>query len=395
MSRVVVVGAGIVGLAVARTFALEGDEVIVIEKEADLAQHQTGRNSGVIHSGLYYTPGSFKAKLCVAGAASMKTYAQEHGIAHQITGKLVVATREDQLPRLAKLEERALANGVPAHRVDPAGAREYEPEVECVAALRVESTGIIDYTGVCRAMAGEIVAAGGDIRFSTAFHGARNEGEGVIVTTSAGDLDVDLFVNCAGLYSDVVARRSGISPDVRIIPFRGEYFTLAPRSSSRVRGLIYPVPDPSFPFLGVHLTKMVDGSVHAGPNAVFALAREGYRWRDISIPDMWSAATWPGLWRLGAKYAGTAVGEVRRSLSRAEFARSLSELVPGIGADDLLPAKSGVRAQAMRRDGSLVDDFHIQRTSRQVHVLNAPSPAATCALEIAEMIVAEARKVSA
>ena len=230
MSRVVVVGAGIVGLAVARTFALSGDEVIVIEKEADLARHQTGRNSGVIHSGLYYTPGSFKAKLCVAGAASMRSYAQEHGIAHEITGKLVVATHEDQLPQLAKLEERAIANGVPAHRVDRAGAREYEPEVECVAALRVESTGIIDYTGVCRAMAGEIVAAGGDIRYSTAFHSARTEAGSVVVTTDAGDLDADLFVNCAGLYSDVVARRSGVAPDVRIIPFRGEYFTLAPQA---------------------------------------------------------------------------------------------------------------------------------------------------------------------
>jgi L-2-hydroxyglutarate oxidase len=395
MSRVVVVGAGIVGLAVARTLAQSGDQVVVVEKESDLARHQTGRNSGVIHSGLYYTPGSFKAKLCVAGATSMKAYAQQHGIDHEITGKLVVATHEDELPQLVKLEERARANGVPAHRVDRAGAREYEPDVECVAALRVQSTGIIDYTGVCRAMAAEIVTAGGEIRYSTAFRGARSDGDGVVVDTDAGELVADLMINCAGLYSDVVARLSGVTPDVRIIPFRGEYFTLAPDASARVRGLIYPVPDPRFPFLGVHLTKMVDGSVHAGPNAVFALAREGYRWRDVNVRDLWSAATWPGLWRLGAKYAGTAVGEVRRSLSRAEFARSLSELVPGIQADDLLPAKAGVRAQAMRRDGSLVDDFHIQRSYRQVHVLNSPSPAATCALEIADMIVAEARTVTA
>jgi L-2-hydroxyglutarate oxidase len=391
MSKVVIVGAGIVGLAVARALAASGDEVVVLEKEADLARHQTGRNSGVIHSGLYYTPGSFKAKLCVAGAASMKAYAQEHGIAHEITGKLVVATREDQLPQLAKLEERATANGVPARRVDRAEAREYEPNVECVAALRVESTGIIDYTGVCRAMAAEILASGGEIRYSTQFRGARNEAAGVIVETDAGEISADLLINCAGLYSDVVAKRSGVTPDVRIIPFRGEYFTLAEEASARVRGLIYPVPDPRFPFLGVHLTKMVDGSVHAGPNAVFALAREGYRWRDVSVSDLWSAATWPGLWRLGGKYAGTAYGEVRRSLSRSQFARSLSELVAGIEAQDLLPAKAGVRAQAMRRDGSLVDDFHIQRAPRQVHVLNSPSPAATCALEIADMIIAEAR----
>lgn len=395
MSSVVVVGAGIVGLAVARSFALAGDEVTVLEKESDLAQHQTGRNSGVIHSGLYYTPGSFKARLCVAGAASMKDYAQTHGIAHEITGKLVVATRSDQLAQLTTLEERAAANGVPARRIGRAEAREYEPFAECVAALRVETTGIVDYTGVCRAMAREIAERGGQIRFSTSFLAARDEGDKVIVSTDGGEFRADILINCAGLHSDTIARLSGIDPDVRIIPFRGEYFTLSDRVADRVRGLIYPVPDPRFPFLGVHLTKMVDGTVHAGPNAVFALAREGYRWRDVSVADLWSAATWPGLWRLGAKYAGTAVGEVRRSLSRREFAESLSELVPGIEAADLLPAKSGVRAQAMRRNGSLVDDFHIERSSRQVHVLNSPSPAATCAFEIAEMIADEARKVAA
>jgi L-2-hydroxyglutarate oxidase len=383
----VVVGSGIVGLATARELALRGDEVIVLEKESDLAEHQTGRNSGVIHSGLYYVPGSYKARLCAAGAQSMKRYAAEHGVRQIDTGKLVVATSEDELPRLDALARRAVENGVPARIVSPDEAREYEPHVAVVSALRVESTGIVDYVGVCRAMAEEIITAGGEIRFGTTFESARNEAGKVVVETSRGRIVVDGRVNCAGLQSDRVAQASGVRPDVRIIPFRGEYFTLKDDRSDLVKGLIYPVPDPRFPFLGVHLTKMVDGSVHAGPNAVFALAREGYRWRDISLPDLWSAGTWPGLWRLGAKFAGTAIGEVRRSASKKQFAATLARLVPDVSADDLVPAKAGVRAQAMHRDGRLVDDFHLLDAPRQIHVLNAPSPAATASLEIAKTIV--------
>jgi L-2-hydroxyglutarate oxidase len=383
----VVVGSGIVGLATARELALRGDEVIVLEKESDLAEHQTGRNSGVIHSGLYYVPGSYKARLCAAGAQSMKRYAAEHGVRQIDTGKLVVATSEDELPRLDALARRAVENGVPARIVSPDEAREYEPHVAVVSALRVESTGIVDYVGVCRAMAEEIITAGGEIRFGTTFESARNEAGKVVVETSRGRIVVDGLVNCAGLQSDRVAQASGVRPDVRIIPFRGEYFTLKDDRSDLVKGLIYPVPDPRFPFLGVHLTKMVDGSVHAGPNAVFALAREGYRWRDISLPDLWSAGTWPGLWRLGAKFAGTAIGEVRRSASKKQFAATLARLVPDVSADDLVPAKAGVRAQAMHRDGRLVDDFHLLDAPRQIHVLNAPSPAATASLEIAKTIV--------
>jgi L-2-hydroxyglutarate oxidase len=236
-------------------------------------------------------------------------------------------------------------------------------------------------------MAEEIITAGGEIRFGTTFESARNEAGKVVVETSRGRIVVDGRVNCAGLQSDRVAQASGVRPDVRIIPFRGEYFTLKDDRSDLVKGLIYPVPDPRFPFLGVHLTKMVDGSVHAGPNAVFALAREGYRWRDISLPDLWSAGTWPGLWRLGAKFAGTAIGEVRRSASKKQFAATLARLVPDVSADDLVPAKAGVRAQAMHRDGRLVDDFHLLDAPRQIHVLNAPSPAATASLEIAKTIV--------
>lgn len=388
MARVIVVGSGIVGLAVARGLALRGDEVVVLEKEQDIAMHQTGRNSGVIHSGLYYKPGSYKAKMCQAGARSMKEFAQEHGVAHEITGKLVVATEESQMGQLAMLAGRAEANQVPARLIDAAEARDFEPNVRCVAALRVESTGIVDYVGVCRIFVQQIEAAGGELRFGEAFVSATDDGDGVVVTTERGELRADLLVNCAGLYSDRVAAASGVRPDVRIIPFRGEYFELAENRRDLVNGLIYPVPDPRFPFLGVHLTKMVDGSVHAGPNAVLALSREGYRWRDIRPGELAQSLAWPGLWRLGAKNVVPGAKEMLRSASKSLFAKSLSELVPGIEARDLVPAKAGVRAQAMKRDGSMVDDFFIQRVPRQVHVLNAPSPAATCALEIADHIVA-------
>lgn len=387
MAKYVVVGTGIVGLATARELALRGDDVTVLEKESGLAQHQTGRNSGVIHSGLYYTPGSYKARLCAAGAESMKNYARDHGVAQVDTGKLVVATSDAELPRLDALAKRADANGVPARRIGADEAREWEPNVAAVSAMRVETTGIVDYVGICHAMAAEIVDADGEIQYHTGFISSRFESGKVIIETTAGALIADGLVNCAGLHSDQVAKASGVQPDVRIIPFRGEYFTLRAERSHLVNGLIYPVPDPEFPFLGVHLTKMIDGSVHAGPNAVFALAREGYRWRDISVPDLWSAATWPGLWKLGARFAGTAVGEVRRSVSKTQFAATLARLVPEVTATDLLPTKAGVRAQAMHRDGRLVDDFHMLDGPSQVHVLNAPSPAATASLEIAKAVV--------
>lgn len=394
MSRVVVVGSGIVGLAVAARLVECGDEVVVLEKESDLAQHQTGRNSGVIHSGLYYKPGSFKALMCQAGARSMKEFAEANDVAFDVPGKLVVATDQKQRPQLDLLSERAAANGVPARVVTCDEARDYEPNVNCVAALRVETTGIIDYTGVCRVLARNITDGGGSIRFTEEFRSAKSVGEHVIVTTAGDQIEADYLVNCAGLYSDRVAAASGVTPDVRIVPFRGEYFELTPQKQNLVRGLIYPVPDPRFPFLGVHLTRMIDGSVHAGPNAVLALAREGYRWRDINPGELAGSLAWPGLWRLGAKNVVPGAQEMLRSASRALFARSLARLVPGIGKADLVPAKAGVRAQALNRDGSLVDDFYIQKAQRQVHVLNAPSPAATCALEIAKSIVSDVKALS-
>ncbi|WP_456789392.1 L-2-hydroxyglutarate oxidase [Cellulomonas sp. P5_C5] len=395
MARIVIVGTGIVGLAVAARLAQRGDDVVVLDKEHRLAAHQTGRNSGVIHSGLYYAPGSLKARMSRAGARSMAAFAAEHGVATERTGKLVVATDDAQVPALHKLAERAKANEIEATLLSPAAAREHEPHVRAVAALHVPSTGIVDYRGVCDALARTVVEHGGEIRLGTVVAAARTQGAHVVVETSDGDVTGDAFVNCAGLFSDRLAAASGLTPDARIVPFRGEYFELVPERSDLVRGLIYPVPDPRFPFLGVHLTKMVGGSVHAGPNAVLALAREGYRWSDVNVRDVVDALSWPGLWRLGARNLRPGAQEVLRSLSRTRFAASLAELVPEITAADLVPSAAGVRAQAMRRDGTLVDDFLVQRAPRQVHVLNAPSPAATAALEIAAHLVDEVDAVRA
>jgi L-2-hydroxyglutarate oxidase len=389
--RVVVVGGGIVGLATARALARRGDDVTVLEKETALATHQTGRNSGVIHSGIYYQPGSLKAAMAVRGAESMTAFARDRRIPVETTGKLVVATSPEEVPGLHALADRAAANGVPARLVSAAEARGYEPHVSCVEALRVETTGIVDFGQVCLAFADDVVAGGGLVRLGTRFAGVDGATRsGLRVRTTRDDtVEADALVVCAGLQADVVARECGIVPEARIVPFRGEYFELAQHREHLVRGLIYPVPDPRFPFLGVHLTRMVRGGVHAGPNAVLALRREGYAWRDVDLGELRDSLSWPGLWRLGAKHAGSGAREVVRSLSRAAFARSVARLVPGIEARDLVPAPAGVRAQALRRDGSLVDDFLVQTASRQVHVLNAPSPAATASLEIAEHLVAQ------
>lgn len=384
--HVLVVGGGIVGLAIAREIAAAGHDVTVCEKERGWARHQTGRNSGVVHSGLYYRPGSLKARMCVAGARSMVDYAREHGVAVRVCGKLVVATAESELPALDELERRGMANGVPVHRLDPSGARDHEPEVRCVAALRVDSTGIIDFVGISEAMAAELRDRGADLRTGTEVLGIRTAGNRVRATTSGGEVETDALVNCAGLHSDRVARLAGLTPAARIVPFRGEYHSLAPGAACRVRGLIYPVPDPEFPFLGLHLTRGIDGEVHAGPNAVLALRREGYRWRDVSAGDLREVFGYRGFWSLARRHARAGVAEMVRSASRRAFAASLSEMVPGIRADDLVPSPAGVRAQAVGPDGALVDDFLLQTAPRQVHVLNAPSPAATSALEIARHV---------
>lgn len=388
MRSVVVIGGGIIGLAVAWELTGRGLDVTVLEKEGGWAAHQTGHNSNVVHAGLYYKPGSFKARMSVAGNRSIVDFARRHDVPVEVCGKLVVATGEEEVPALDVLAERAAANGVPAKRITPAEAREYEPEVSCVAALRVESTGIIDYPGVCAALVRLLGEAGADLRLNSAALAIRaGRTGGVEVATSAGIVRADALVNCAGLHSDRVARLAGLTPSARIVPFRGEYYELRPESRHLVKGLIYPVPDPTLPFLGVHLTRMLDGSVHAGPNAVLALRREGYRWTDFSAKDVAEVATFPGTWRLARRYAiPTGLDEVRRSFSKKRFAASLARLVPAVTEADIVRHGSGVRAQAMRSDGSLVDDFLIETARDQVHVLNAPSPAATSALEIARHI---------
>jgi L-2-hydroxyglutarate oxidase len=300
-----------------------------------------------------------------------------------------VATSESQLPGLHELLRRGRANGVPCRLVDTAEAHEYEPEVACVAALRVESTGIVDYVGVSHTLARLVTERGGEIQLGERVERIDRRGPRTVVSTTTGEVSGDLLLNCAGLHSDRVAILAGARPDVRIIPFRGEYYELSPAYAGLVKGLIYPVPDPSLPFLGVHLTRMIGGGTHAGPNAVLALAREGYRWRDVVARDVWDSVTWPGVWRRGPHYWRTGIDEVARSWSHRRFAASLRELVPAIPDEGLVPTHAGVRAQAMRRDGSLVDDFHFLRRPGQVHVLNAPSPAATASLEIGKRVAAE------
>jgi (S)-2-hydroxyglutarate dehydrogenase len=388
-NHVIVAGAGIVGLATAAELIRRGHTVTVLEKESGIAQHQTGNNSGVIHSGLYYKPGSLKAKLGTAGATSMRRFAEENGVSVEMCGKLVVATELSQVPALQELHRRGQANGVPCRVISSEKAKEYEPYVSSVAAVRVESTGIVDFRGVCDALRRQIEQAGGDLRLGQKIVGITSRPDAVTVSTTTAEFHGDQFVNCAGLHSDRLARLAGLTPDVRIIPFRGEYYELTPEASYLVKGLIYPVPDPAFPFLGVHLTRMINNSIHAGPNAILALAREGYTKLKINPRDVADSLRWPGLWRLGKRYWRTGFDEAARSLSRKRFLASLRELVPDLPDDCLVPTHAGVRAQALRRNGRLVDDFYYERTTRQVHVLNAPSPAATASLEIAKRIANE------
>ncbi len=390
---VAVVGGGLVGLATAFALGRAGVTVTVLEAEAALARHQSGRSSGVIHSGLYYRPGSLKARLTAAGREALYRFCAEEGIPHARCGKLVVATRREELSRLDELERRGRANGLAdLERLDAAGIVAHEPHAAGLAGLWVPATGIVDYPAVARRLAAAVEAAGGEVRTGAAVRGARAAGDVLAVGTAAGPLACRLLVHCAGLQSDRVARRCGARPAVRIVPFRGDHLRLAPAAAARVRGLIYPVPDPAFPFLGVHLTRAVDGAVEAGPNAVLSLHRHGYRPPALSLADAASILAWPGSWRLAARHWRTGIYELRRSLSRQLFARDVARLVPGITVSDLAPGSRGIRAQAVARDGALLDDFAFTESERALHVLNAPSPAATACLAIGEHLAELARQ---
>jgi (S)-2-hydroxyglutarate dehydrogenase len=388
----VVVGAGIVGLATARAalLAKPNSRVVVLDKESSLAGHQSGRNSNVIHAGVYYRPGSEKARLCVAGRQAMVNYCADHGIAHEICGKVVIATDQAERARLDDLEKRCVANGVNVRRVGLAGLREIEPHAAGIDALHVLDTGITDYSAVCRSYAAEIVAMGGEIKLGTALVRASERPNGIVVVTTDGDIEADRVVTCGGLHADRVAELvsgQGAANGVQIVPFRGEYYELAPTKSHLVKGLIYPAPDPQFPFLGVHLTRGINGRIHLGPNAVLALAREGYSWRHINRTDLAQTLRFSGFQTVAKKYWRYGLSEMVRSASVARFTKSLQRLVPEVEQGDLEPAPAGVRAQAVAADGTLLDDFVFRRVGRALHVLNAPSPAATASLAIGKMIV--------
>jgi L-2-hydroxyglutarate oxidase LhgO len=390
---IAITGGGIVGLAAASELARARPHLrlLLIEKESRLASHQTGRNSGVIHSGIYYRPGSAKARTCVAGAEKMKAFSREHGIPFEICGKVVVATREDEFPRLEELHRRGTANGVPGVAlIGPERLREIEPHATGLRALHVPQAGIIDYVAVARKLAEKLCAAGGQVRTGVRLAGIRPDADGLVLETSQGEALTRYLINCGGLHSDRIARLEGADPGARIVPFRGEYYKLVPERTSLVRGLIYPVPDPRFPFLGVHFTRIVHGSVEAGPNAVLAFAREGYTKTKVRVRDLAEVLAYGGFWRLSARHWRMGLEEIVRSFSKAAFVRALSRLVPEIRADDLTPGGAGVRAQALAPDGKLVDDFLIVERPRALHVCNAPSPAATASLAIAEEIARRA-----
>ena len=388
--HVIIIGGGAVGLGVALeiTRRFPHLKLLLVEKEGGVARHQSGHNSGVIHSGVYYRPGSLKARLCVAGAAAMVEFCREHEIPQNVCGKVIVATQEEELARLAELRKRGEANGLTGLRlIGSQELREIEPHASGLQALVVPSTGVTDYALVCEKYAQLIVANGGTVRTSAAVTGIRRSVQEIVIETSQGAFATNAMINCAGLHSDRIARLAGDNPGIMIVPFRGEYYDLTTERAPLVRALIYPVPDPRFPFLGVHFTRRITGRVDAGPNAVLALAREGYRHSDISARDLASSILFSGFWRMAIKYWRNGLGEWHRSLSKRAFVRALQRLLPEIRESDLVPGGSGVRAQALKPDGTLVDDFQFVPSGKVLHVLNVPSPAATASLMIGKAIV--------
>ncbi|MFO7270866.1 MAG: L-2-hydroxyglutarate oxidase [Sphaerobacter thermophilus] len=386
---IAIVGAGIVGLATARELLTRrpGLRVGVLDKEPAIAQHQTGHNSGVIHAGVYYAPGSLKARACVAGKAKLIRFCEEHRIPYELCGKVIVATEESELPRLHELYKRGQANGVPGlELIGPRRLRELEPHVEGIQALYSPTTGIVDFGRVAHAYADEVQARGGtiltghEVTAITQRDGLRQ------LVTPVGTIEARVVITCAGVYADRVARLTGAPESPKIVPFRGDYYVLRPERAGMVRSLIYPVPDPRFPFLGVHFTRRIDGSVWLGPNAVLAFSREGYRFRDVNLRDLKETLAFPGFRKLARRYWRTGGAEMYRDLSKRSFLKELQRYMPDLRPDDLLPGPSGVRAQALAPDGSLVDDFVVDRQEGALHVRNAPSPAATSSLAIAELI---------
>jgi (S)-2-hydroxyglutarate dehydrogenase len=397
-----IIGGGILGLATGLKIleAHPAARLLILEKEPEIARHQTGHNSGVIHSGLYYKPGSLKAQSCVAGRQTLIAFCEQNSVPYEICGKVVVATAEQELPRLDELYRRGVANGLRGVEIiGPERLKEIEPHTTGIKALYVPETGIIDYTKVAAAYAAKIRSGGGEIRTSNKVTGIAERGGEIALETTSGEARARHLINCCGLQSDMVATMMGTtggqnSEEHRIVPFRGEYYKLAPAKHYLVRNLIYPVPDPTFPFLGVHFTRMIKGGggIEAGPNAVLAYAREGYRHSIINAGDLWNTVTFKGFWAMTGKYWRTGFGELHRSLSKAAFVRALQKLLPEITESDLVPGGSGVRAQAVSASGALVDDFVIKQSRGAIHVLNAPSPGATASLAIGQSIAAMAAK---
>lgn len=388
LHSIVIVGGGIVGLATARALQERlGRPVVVLEAEPELGRHQTGRNSGVIHSGLYYKPGSYKARNCAEGREAMYRFCQEHGIPHERCGKVVVATAEREIPALDELERRGRANGlVQLRRLGPAEIKDYEPHATGVAGLLVGDTGIVDYKAVLRKLAELVQQGGGDIRCNARLLSVRRSGSEQVLETTAGPVSCRYLVNCGGLQCDRIARLCGVEPGLQIIPFRGDYYQLVPSRQHLVRNLIYPVPDPRFPFLGVHFTRTIAGGVEAGPNAVLSFQRDGYSRWSFSFRDSLQMLTYRGFWKMAAKYWRTGLEEMYRSISQRAFYLALQRLIPELQREDIVPGGCGIRAQAVEPDGKLVDDFRILAHEGNIHVLNAPSPAATASLSIGRTI---------
>lgn len=388
-----VAGAGIVGLSTAYKLSKKFPDasILVLEKEDRVAAHQTGHNSGVIHSGIYYQPGSYKAKNCVDGRHQIVEYCRENGVQHEICGKVIVASEEKDLPRLHNLYERGLQNKIEdISLIDEQQMKEIEPFVAGVQAIHVPCAGIVDFTGVCQSLHGKLKESGNTVIFDTPVKAVHQTNGCLTVQSEKESFKTKHFINCTGLHSDRVARASGIKPDIKIVPFRGEYFELTEEAQYKVKGLIYPMPNPEFPFLGVHFTKMALGGVECGPNAVFAFKREGYKKTSFDLKDTIETFDYPGFWKLAGKHWQMGLDEIYRSFSKSGFLKNLQKLIPSITLADLKNSPSGVRAMALKPDGELVDDFYFETTDREIHVLNAPSPAATAGLSIGDEIVKKA-----